>query len=85
MTKRYFRGPLGKPVKPNAVAEAVVAGIYNRSPRIIVPRYWAPISAMRGLVNLAVDRMLERDRVVLKSIREIERKVRKERKSEFNG
>ncbi len=56
-----FRGPLGRAIKPERVAKAVANGMEKRSPRIIVPRRWIPISLMRGVFNVATDSIMDRD------------------------
>jgi NAD(P)-dependent dehydrogenase (short-subunit alcohol dehydrogenase family) len=43
--------PLRKRLDPAVAGEAIVAGIERRSARIIRPRRWAVMSALRGLIN----------------------------------
>lgn len=62
MVRRAFPGPLGKAIAPSVVAEAVVKGVERRAPRIIVPGFWSPLSALRGVLNIASDALLDRDR-----------------------
>jgi len=76
MVRRAFPGPLGKPIAPSVVAEAVVKGIERRAPRIIVPGFWSPLSAMRGLVNIASDAILDRDRHLHGLMRAIDEQTR---------
>jgi NAD(P)-dependent dehydrogenase (short-subunit alcohol dehydrogenase family) len=59
MIAEAFPVVLRKPIRPEVVAEEVVAGIRKRAPRIIVPRRWAPVSLARGLVSVLTDRMLD--------------------------
>ena len=50
---------------PAQAAEAVVAGIERRAPRVIVPRWWTAWFALRGIANPLTDRLFERDREML--------------------
>jgi NAD(P)-dependent dehydrogenase (short-subunit alcohol dehydrogenase family) len=68
-----FPGPLRRPISPERVARAAVDGIERRAARIIVPRRWAPLSLMRGVVNAATDAALPRDENVARLIREVDR------------
>ena len=56
-----FRGPLGRTITPARAAKAIANGMEKRAPRIIVPRRWVPFSMLRGLFNMAVDSIMERD------------------------
>ncbi len=56
-----FRGPLGRAITPERAAKAIANGMEKRAPRIIVPRRWIPFSMLRGLFNMAVDSIMERD------------------------
>lgn len=76
LKERAFRGPLGTYIEPEQIANAVVAGIEARAPRIIEPKRWSPLSAMRGVINIAADRHLERDHVTLELIRRIDAEER---------
>jgi NAD(P)-dependent dehydrogenase (short-subunit alcohol dehydrogenase family) len=46
---------------PSAAGAAIVAGIERRAPRIIAPRWWVPLSVLRGVINPVLDRWMERD------------------------
>jgi NAD(P)-dependent dehydrogenase (short-subunit alcohol dehydrogenase family) len=46
-----FPGPLHKRVSPAVAGEAIVKGIEGRRPRIIRPRRWAAVSALRGILG----------------------------------
>ena len=72
MVDRVFRGPLGTFIQPEQVARAVVAGIEKRAPRIFVPKVWAPVSLMRGVVNLGSDAWLGRDRGIARLVEHCE-------------
>ncbi len=76
LKERAFRGPLGTYIEPEQIADAVVAGIEARAARIIEPKRWSPLSAMRGAINILADRHLERDQVTLGLIRRIDAEER---------
>lgn len=42
-------------VTPEEVGEAVARALERRRPRVVVPRYWATLSALRGLINPGYD------------------------------
>lgn len=56
-----YRGRLGRFIEPEQIADAVVAGVRRRAPRIIEPGFWIPFSTLRGITNPMVDRWLESD------------------------
>jgi NAD(P)-dependent dehydrogenase (short-subunit alcohol dehydrogenase family) len=64
MPARTSPGPLLKRLAPDQAAEAVVRVIEHRSPRVIRPARWAPLSVPRGVINPVIDGRLARDRVV---------------------
>ncbi|HWU31543.1 MAG TPA: SDR family NAD(P)-dependent oxidoreductase [Marmoricola sp.] len=66
-----FKGPLGNFAEPEDVARAAVKGIESKAPRIIVPKFWAPTSMLRGAFNAASDAVLEKDKTLLGLIREV--------------
>ena len=68
-----FRGPLGRPIKPERVAKAIANGMEKQAPRIIVPRRWVPFSMLRGLFNMATDAIMERDAKIQGVIERIDR------------
>ncbi len=53
--------PLHKRLSPAVAGEAIVAGIERRSPRIIRPRRWAIMSALRGILGPLGDAQMEKD------------------------
>jgi NAD(P)-dependent dehydrogenase (short-subunit alcohol dehydrogenase family) len=53
-----FPKPLHKRLDPAVAGEAIVRGIERRAPRIIQPRRWAIMSALRGIVNPLSDARL---------------------------
>jgi NAD(P)-dependent dehydrogenase (short-subunit alcohol dehydrogenase family) len=50
-----------KRLSPDKAGEAVARGIEKRAPRIIAPRRWAVVSALRGIVNPFVDSYMTRN------------------------
>ncbi|MDO8632429.1 MAG: SDR family NAD(P)-dependent oxidoreductase [Phycisphaerales bacterium] len=76
LKQRGFPGPFGKFIEPEQIANAVVAGIEARAARIIEPKRWAPVSAMRGVFNIFSDRHLARDQKGLALIRRIDAEAR---------
>jgi len=56
-----FPVPLRKRIPPQAAGEAIVRGIERRQPRVIRPRRWAAVSALRGILGPLSDLQLERD------------------------
>ncbi len=52
---------LHKRLTPRQAGEAVVRGIEQRKPRIIVPRRWIALSLLRGMLGPLLDARQERD------------------------
>jgi NAD(P)-dependent dehydrogenase (short-subunit alcohol dehydrogenase family) len=71
MTK-IFPGFLLKRIEPDEAGAAVVRGIEERAPRIFAPRWWRYASALRGFLNLFVDRRIERNAAAIAAVREVE-------------
>ncbi|MBO9469977.1 SDR family NAD(P)-dependent oxidoreductase [Endozoicomonas sp. G2_2] len=46
-------------VAPETVAEAIVAGLQRRAPRIVVPARWRAVFALRGVLDPLLDRWLD--------------------------
>jgi NAD(P)-dependent dehydrogenase (short-subunit alcohol dehydrogenase family) len=67
---------LRRSLPPSAAAAAIVRGIERRAPRIIVPRWWAILSVLRGIINPLFDARLERDRRVRELVRLADRPER---------
>lgn len=63
---------LRRPIQPEQMAEAIVKGIEARSPRIIAPSRWAPISLLRGVFNAMTDRYMWRHTQFQGLLRELE-------------
>jgi len=72
MLRHSYPRPLRTPISPERVAAAAVRGIERRSPRIIVPARWIPISLLRGIVNAVTDPIIERDPMLRQLILELE-------------
>ncbi len=87
---RFFKGPLGKAVSPESIANAVAKGIVKRKARIHAPKRWAPFSILRGLMCAISDYWLDKDTLAHRVIKKIEgrsiasNKERPLRKVNFN-
>jgi NAD(P)-dependent dehydrogenase (short-subunit alcohol dehydrogenase family) len=75
LTQHAFRGPLGRFVEPEEIATAVADGIETRAARVIYPRVWRPVSALRGVVGALTDALASRDRTMLGYISQLEREA----------
>ncbi|HVP00998.1 MAG TPA: short-chain dehydrogenase/reductase [Solirubrobacteraceae bacterium] len=53
--------PLRKRLAPSVAGAAIVEGIEQRRPRIIRPRRWTVLSALRGVLSPLADARMERD------------------------
>ena len=60
---------------PTTAGEAIARGIERRSPRIIRPRRWVAMSALRGLLNPLTDARAERDETALRLLRELDERA----------
>jgi NAD(P)-dependent dehydrogenase (short-subunit alcohol dehydrogenase family) len=60
-------------ITPQAAAEALAQAIERRRPRLVAPRWWAAFSALRGLVNPAMDAAVVRLPQVRELLGEAER------------
>lgn len=60
-------------ITPALVGERIVAGIERRAPRVIVPRWYAIYSALRGILNPLLDAGMARDRRVRELVERAER------------
>jgi len=67
---------LATAIHPDEVATQVASGIEKRSARIMVPRRWEPISALRGIVNPLTDRALDRNTELHGLLRQLETRTR---------
>ena len=64
--------PLHKRLSPTAAGEAIVCGIERRRPRIVRPRRWELVSALRGILGPLIDARMERDQKTQDHLRELE-------------
>jgi NAD(P)-dependent dehydrogenase (short-subunit alcohol dehydrogenase family) len=64
--------PLQKRLPATAAGEAIARGIERRAPRIIRPRAWVAISAVRGIFNPLGDRRMERDAELQAAMRDLD-------------
>jgi hypothetical protein len=53
---------------PDQIATAVADGIEARAARIIRPKLWGPVSALRGVFNNVSDELLRHDKATLAHI-----------------
>ena len=63
-------------ITPEAAAEAVADAIERRRARVIAPGYWAALSALRGIVNPALDYLSAHNKRVIGMIRDSEAQTR---------
>ena len=64
--------PLLKRLQPDAAATALADGLAHRSPRVMAPARWKPISALRGLIAPALDPRLARNPRTLAALAELD-------------
>ncbi|MDP9183853.1 MAG: SDR family NAD(P)-dependent oxidoreductase [Actinomycetota bacterium] len=50
--------PLLKRLSPEVAARAITEGLTHRSPRVMAPARWKPLSALRGVIGPALDTRL---------------------------
>jgi hypothetical protein len=60
-------------ISPALVAERLVDGIERRAPRVVVPRWYALYSALRGILNPLMEAGMVSDRRVCELIERAER------------
>jgi hypothetical protein len=70
--ERVFPGRLGAFIDPDQIATAIADGIEARAARIIRPKLWGPVSALRGVFNNVSDELLRHDKATLAYIKQIE-------------
>jgi NAD(P)-dependent dehydrogenase (short-subunit alcohol dehydrogenase family) len=63
---------LRKRLSPAQAGEAIARGIEKRAPRIIAPRRWAALSALRGALNPIVDERMVKDAAIQAIVRELD-------------
>lgn len=64
---------LMKTMTPERAAASVVAGVENRKPRTIAPRFWTVYSVLRGLLNPVLDRRTERNAAIQAVLRDADK------------
>ncbi|MCX5366682.1 SDR family NAD(P)-dependent oxidoreductase [Streptomyces sp. NBC_00124] len=64
--------PLLKRLAPDQAAHAIAHAIEHRSPRVLRPTRWTPLSVLRGMINPAIDARLAGDRKVRALLGELE-------------
>jgi hypothetical protein len=74
--ERLFPGRLGAFMDPDDVATAIPDGIEARAARIIRPKLWRPVSALRGVFNNVSDALLRHDTATLAYIDQIDANAR---------
>ncbi|GAB2982244.1 SDR family oxidoreductase [Nocardioides montaniterrae] len=57
--------PMLKRITPAVAATAIADGLETRSTRVVRPALWRPVSALRGLLNPALDARFASDRRIL--------------------
>jgi len=62
--------PLRKTITPEAAGEVLARGIERRAPWTVAPRRWAALSALRGLINPAIDAGMSREPRLREIVRE---------------
>ncbi|MET0316275.1 MAG: SDR family NAD(P)-dependent oxidoreductase, partial [Rhodococcus fascians] len=67
--------PLLKRLQPNGAATALADGMARRSPRVMAPARWQPISSLRGLVALALDPRLARNPRTQAALAELDARI----------
>lgn len=69
--------PLLKRLQPDSAATALADGLSRRCPRVMAPGRWQPVSALRGLVALALDPRLARDPRIQSALGELDARSRR--------
>jgi NAD(P)-dependent dehydrogenase (short-subunit alcohol dehydrogenase family) len=54
-TMRATPKPLRKRLPPSEAGEGIVRAVEKRAPRVILPRRWAALSVLRGIINPVTD------------------------------
>jgi NAD(P)-dependent dehydrogenase (short-subunit alcohol dehydrogenase family) len=70
--QRNLPGFLSRRIQPDEAGAAVVRGIEERAPRIFAPKWWRYVSALRGVLNPLLDRRVENDAGLIRTIRDVE-------------
>lgn len=72
LLSRNVPRPLLRRIEPDEAAQAIVNAIEHRSPRVIQPTRWSPLSVLRGVINPAIDARLAGDHKVRALLRKLE-------------
>ena len=64
--------PLQKRLSPAQAGEAVAQAIEKRAARIVAPRRWTALSALRGIINPILDNYMVKDPDTLALVRELD-------------
>jgi NAD(P)-dependent dehydrogenase (short-subunit alcohol dehydrogenase family) len=67
-----------KRLPPSVAGDAIARGIERRAPRIIRPRIYVAIAALRGLLGPVIDRRFERDERVAEAVRDMDARSEQE-------
>ncbi|HUO74916.1 MAG TPA: short-chain dehydrogenase/reductase [Solirubrobacteraceae bacterium] len=57
---------------PSQAGEAVARGVEKRAARTVLPRRWAPLSALRGIINPLIDEQMRRNEDTQGIVRELD-------------
>lgn len=63
---------LHKRITAEQAAQAIVAGIERRDPRVVRPRRWAAVSALRGVLGPALDAYMSRHAGIQSIVRDLD-------------
>lgn len=61
-----------KRIEPEEAVRAIAQAIEHRSPRVIRPARWTPLSLLRGVINPVIDARMARDQKVRTLLRKLE-------------
>jgi len=64
--------PLRKRLQPRVAGEALASAIENRRPRVIRPRRWTAVSALRGVAQPLLDELAMRDAKTQRMLAELD-------------
>lgn len=75
MVRLVYPKFLRSPIEPEMVAEKVLCAVWKRPHRVVVPSRWAPVSVMRGVVNIFTDHILQHHAKLHRLLRDLEKEV----------
>ncbi|MCW7480891.1 SDR family NAD(P)-dependent oxidoreductase [Leptospira kanakyensis] len=70
---------LRKAISPEKVATALIKGLTQRKPRIIVPARWIPIQLFRGIVGIFSDWLLANHKHIQSLVLDLESRTKKQK------